>query len=71
MGDTIRRRGVNIPSFHIEEAALAFAGVAEAVAVAVPAEVGEFEVKLCILENSPNEVSPEDRKSTRLNSSHQ
>lgn len=59
MGDTIRRRGVNIPSFHIEEAALAFAGVAEAVAVAVPAEVGEFEVKLCILENSPNEVSPE------------
>ena len=59
MGDTIRRRGVNIPSFHIEEAALAFPGVAEAVAVAVPAEVGEFEAKLCILEASPGAVSPE------------
>ena len=59
MGDTIRRRGVNIPSFHIEEAALAFPGVAEAAAVAVPAEVGEFEVKLCILESSPGAVSPE------------
>jgi carnitine-CoA ligase len=59
MGDTIRRRGVNIPSFHIEEVALAYPGVAEAVAVGVPAEVGEFEVKLCILEAEPNAVSPE------------
>ena len=59
MGDTIRRRGVNIPSFHIEEAAQAFPGVAEAVAVGIPAEVGEFEVKLCILESSPNAVAPE------------
>jgi crotonobetaine/carnitine-CoA ligase len=59
LGDTIRRRGVNIPSFHIEEVALAYPGVAEAVAVGVPAEVGEFEVKLCILEAKPNAVSPE------------
>lgn len=59
MGDTIRRRGVNIPSFHIEEVALAYPGVSEAVAVGVPSDVGEFEVKLCILEAMPNTVSPE------------
>jgi crotonobetaine/carnitine-CoA ligase len=58
MGDTIRRRGVNIPSFHIEEAALGFVGVKEAAAVGVPSDVGEFEVKLCIAEDSPGIVSP-------------
>lgn len=59
MGDTIRRRGVNIPSFHIEEVATAFPGVSEAAAVGVPSSVGEFDVKLCVGEAKGSEVSPE------------
>lgn len=59
MGDTIRRRGVNIPAFHIEEAALEYPGVAEAVAVGVPASVGEFEVKLCVMPQAGANVEPE------------
>jgi crotonobetaine/carnitine-CoA ligase len=49
MGDTIRRRGVNIPAFHLEEVSMGYPGLEEAVAVAVPASVGEFEVKLCVV----------------------
>lgn len=56
MGDTIRRRGVNIASFHIEEAALAFPGVKEAAAVGIPSELGEFEVKLSVSEETPGAV---------------
>jgi crotonobetaine/carnitine-CoA ligase len=56
MGDTIRRRGVNIASFHIEEAALAFPGVKEAAAVGVPSQLGEFEVKLSVSEETPGAV---------------
>jgi crotonobetaine/carnitine-CoA ligase len=57
MGDTIRRRGVNIPSYHIEELALTYPGVKEAAAVGVPSEVGEFEVKLCIAEKADGAVA--------------
>ena len=49
MGDTIRRRGVNISAYHIEEIALGYPGVAEAVAVGVPSSVGEYEIKLCVV----------------------
>jgi crotonobetaine/carnitine-CoA ligase len=59
MGDTIRRKGVNIPSFHIEEIAMAFPGVREAAAIGIPSAVGEFEIKLCIGENGDGQVSPE------------
>ena len=57
MGDTIRRRGVNIPSFHIEELALSYPGIKDAAAVGVPSDIGEFEVKLCIVEKADGEVS--------------
>lgn len=59
MGDTIRRKGVNIPSFHIEETAAAFPGVHEAAAVSVPSALGEFEVKLCITETEKGAVNAE------------
>jgi crotonobetaine/carnitine-CoA ligase len=59
MGDTIRRKGVNIPSFHIEEIAAAFPGVREVAAVGVPSDVGEFEIKLCIGEDEGATISPE------------
>ncbi len=51
MGDQIRRRGTNIPASYVEEAALQFPGVVEAAAIAVPAEFGESEVKLCVIVN--------------------
>lgn len=47
-GEQIRRKGVNIAAFHIEEVARQIDGVVEAVAIAVPAEVGESEIKLCV-----------------------
>jgi crotonobetaine/carnitine-CoA ligase len=42
--DAIRRRGENISSFEVEAELLAFPGVREAAAVAVPGEFGEDEV---------------------------
>lgn len=59
MGDTIRRKGVNIPSFHIEEVAMAYPGVKEVAAVGIPSEIGEFEIKLCVTEAGGSKVSPE------------
>jgi crotonobetaine/carnitine-CoA ligase len=47
-GEQIRRKGVNIAAYHIEEAARQLPGVVEAVAIPVPSEVGESEIKLCI-----------------------
>lgn len=46
MKDAIRRRGENISSFEVERLAGKHPAVAEAAAVAVPASVGEDEVKL-------------------------
>lgn len=51
-GDTIRRRGVNVPAFHIEEGARELEGVLDAAAVGVPAEIGEYDIKL-VLEVDP------------------
>lgn len=49
MGDQIRRKGVNIPAESIELVARGCPGVIEAAAIAVPSQLGESEVKLCIL----------------------
>ena len=49
IGDQIRRKGVNIPAESIEEVARHCPGVVEAAAIAVPSELGESEVKLCVL----------------------
>jgi crotonobetaine/carnitine-CoA ligase len=49
MGDQIRRKGVNIPALHVEEAALKYSGVVEAAAIAVPSDLGESEVKLSVM----------------------
>jgi carnitine-CoA ligase len=50
-GDQIRRKGVNIAAYHIERAALLIPSVIEAAAIAVPSDIGESEVKLCLLVN--------------------
>lgn len=47
--DRIRRRGENISSYELEAVAAEFDGVLEAAAVAVPADEGEDDIKLCVV----------------------
>ncbi|QZT58565.1 AMP-binding protein [Mycolicibacterium austroafricanum] len=47
--DAIRRRGENISSFEVERAYLGHPAVAECAAHAVPSDVGEDDVKLCVV----------------------
>jgi len=48
MKDTIRRRGENISSFEVEAEVMAHEAVREAAAVAVPSEISEDEVLVCV-----------------------
>jgi crotonobetaine/carnitine-CoA ligase len=57
MKDAIRRRGENISSFEVERILNMHGGVAECAAVAVPAEVGEDEVKVVVVLNPGAELS--------------
>jgi crotonobetaine/carnitine-CoA ligase len=56
--DSIRRRGENISSFEIEVLVGAHPEVLQAAAVAVPSEVGEDEVKVCIVPVSGVTINP-------------
>ena len=47
--DAIRRRGENISSFEVETAVVVHPAIAEVAAHAVPSELGEDEVKVCIV----------------------
>lgn len=47
--DAIRRRGENISSFEVERTVMGHPAVAEAAAHAVPSEVGEDDVKICVI----------------------
>lgn len=47
--DRIRRRGENISSYELEAVAAEFENVLEAAAVAVPAEEGDDDIKLCVV----------------------
>jgi crotonobetaine/carnitine-CoA ligase len=47
--DALRRRGENISSFEVERAINSHPSVLESAAVAVPSEVGEDEVKICVV----------------------
>ena len=51
MKDAIRRRGENISSFEVERIVNKHRDVAETAAVAVPADVGEDEVKIVVVRN--------------------
>jgi crotonobetaine/carnitine-CoA ligase len=51
-GDQIRRKGVNISAEEVEAAASEYGPVVIAAAVAVPSELGESEVKLCVVADS-------------------
>ena len=51
MKDAIRRRGENISSFEVERIVNKHPDVAETAAIAVPADVGEDEVKIVVVRN--------------------
>jgi len=57
--DAIRRRGENISSFEVEQAAMAHPAVAECAAHAVPSELGEDDVKICVVLVPDAEVTEE------------
>ena len=59
MKDAIRRRGENISSFEVERIVNKHPDVAETAAVAVPAEVGEDEVKVVVVRNPGAALSEE------------
>jgi crotonobetaine/carnitine-CoA ligase len=52
MGDQIRRKGVNIAAEDVEAAAREFDEILDAAAIAVPSELTESEVKLCVVPRS-------------------
>ena len=56
--DAMRRRGENISSYEVEQSVLRHPAVAEVAAHAVPSDVGEDDVKICVIASAP--VSPEE-----------
>ena len=59
MKDAIRRRGENISSFEVERIVNKHPDVAETAAIAVPAEVGEDEVKVVVVRNPGTKLTEE------------
>lgn len=57
--DAIRRRGENISSFELEQAVGDYEGIAEVAAIAVPSELSEDDVKICVRLASGASFDPE------------
>ena len=60
MKDTIRRRGENISSFEVEAEVMAHESVREAAAVAVPSDISEDEVLVCVSLQPGRDLAPAD-----------
>ncbi len=58
--DALRRRGENISSFEVERAVNTHPRVLESAAVAVPSELGEDEVKICVVLKEDETLTPEE-----------
>jgi len=58
--DALRRRGENISSFEVERVVNFHPSVLESAAVAVPSEVGEDEVKICVVLKPDSTITPEE-----------
>jgi crotonobetaine/carnitine-CoA ligase len=56
--DTLRRRGENISSFHVEAEVVAHPDVIECACVGVPSELGEDEVKIFVVPVAGRSVDP-------------
>jgi len=57
--DALRRRGGNISSFEVERGVNSHPSVLESAAVAVPSELGEDEVKICVVLKPDESLSAE------------
>lgn len=57
--DAIRRRGENISSFEIEQVVVRHPAVAECAAIGVASELGDQEVKICVVLAADQEVEPD------------
>src|SRR5262249_54906185 len=55
--DALRRRGENISSFEIEVMVLHHPGVAECAAIAVDTQLGEQEIKICVVRRPGAELT--------------
>jgi crotonobetaine/carnitine-CoA ligase len=58
--DAIRRRGENISSFEVEQIVLRHPAVAECAVHAVPGDVGEDEVKVCVVLTTDTTLDPKE-----------
>jgi crotonobetaine/carnitine-CoA ligase len=58
--DAIRRRGENISSYEVEQTLLQHTAVLECAAFGVPSELGEEDVKICVVLQPGQEVTPEE-----------
>jgi crotonobetaine/carnitine-CoA ligase len=58
--DALRRRGENISSFEVERAVNSHPSVLESAAVAVPSEIGEDEVKICVVLKPGETLTPKE-----------
>ncbi len=58
--DAIRRRGENVSSVQLEAAIATHPKIAEASIVAVPSEMTEDDIKVCIVLSGPEEPTPEE-----------
>ncbi|WP_456469533.1 AMP-binding protein [Archaeoglobus sp.] len=58
--DAIRRRGENISSWELEKAILRHPKIAEVAAIPVPSELGEDEIKVCIVLKPKETMTPEE-----------
>jgi len=56
--DAIRRRGENVSSFEVESFVNQHPKVAESAAVAVPAEISEDEIKICVVVRAGEALEP-------------
>jgi carnitine-CoA ligase len=57
--DALRRRGENISSFEVETTVMGHPGVAECAAVGVDTDVGEQEIKICVVRRpAASELTP-------------
>jgi crotonobetaine/carnitine-CoA ligase len=56
--DAIRRRGENISSFEVEKIVLQHESIAECAAIGVETDLGEQEVKICVVPRAGAEIDP-------------
>jgi crotonobetaine/carnitine-CoA ligase len=57
MKDRLRRRGENISSVHLEETLRLLPGVADVAVSGLPGELGDDDIKACIVETEPDALS--------------